>query len=68
MVIERRKLLKGGKNADPFVIARAQIVGGAVVTMEGEPLNGVRIPNICRHFGIECISLEGFMEREGWQF
>ena len=68
MVIERRKLLKGGKNADPFVVARAHVVGGVVVTMESEPPNGVRIPNICRHFGIECISLEGFMEREGWQF
>ncbi|MYB13573.1 MAG: DUF4411 family protein [Rhodospirillaceae bacterium] len=67
-VIEQRKLLKGGKNADPFLIARAQTISGMVVTMESEPPNGVKIPNICRHFGINCTSLEGFMEREDWQF
>jgi Domain of unknown function (DUF4411) len=67
-VIEQKKLLKGGKNADPFVIARAAVLGGTVVTMGSEPKNGAKIPNICRHFGIPCGSLEGFMEAEGWQF
>jgi len=36
--------------------------------MESEPKNGAKIPNICRHFSIPCLSLEGFMEEEGWQF
>ena len=67
-VIEQKKLLKGGKNADPFVIARAAVLEGTVVTMEGEPPNGARIPNICRHFGVPCLSLEGFMEAENWSF
>jgi hypothetical protein len=55
-IVERRKLLKGGLNADPFIVARAQAIGGTVVTLEGEPRNGAKIPNICRHFGIPCIS------------
>lgn len=67
-IIEHKKLLKGGLNADPFIIARAQATGGTVVTLEGEPPNGAKIPNICRHFGIPCLSLEGFMEEEGWTF
>ena len=32
--IEQQKLLKGGRNADPFVIAKAATDGGTVVTME----------------------------------
>jgi hypothetical protein len=66
--IEQRKLLRGGRNADPFVIARATIDGRSVVTMEEFKPNGAKIPNICDHFGIGCLSLEAFMEREGWQF
>jgi hypothetical protein len=67
-VIEQKKLYRGGKNADPFVIARAAVLKATVVTMEQKPTNGARIPNICEHFDIKCTSLEGFMEMEGWQF
>lgn len=67
-IIERKKLLKGGLNADPFIIARAHAIDGTVVTLEGEPRNGAKIPNICRHFHIPCVSLEGFMEAEEWTF
>lgn len=66
--IEQKKLLKGGRNADPFVIAKAATEGRTVVTMEQFKENGAKIPNICQHFGIDCLSLEQFMEREGWQF
>jgi hypothetical protein len=66
--IEQQKLLKGGRNADPFVVARAMAEGGVVVTMELEKPNGAKIPNICRHFGVGCMTLENFMEKEGWQF
>ena len=66
--IEQKKLLKGGKNADPFLIAKAAVIGGTVVTMETEPPNAARVPNICRHFGVPCMTLEEFMEAEGWRF
>lgn len=66
--IEHRKLLKGGRNADPFVIAKAAADHRCVVTMEKFKENASKIPNICQHFGIDCISLEEFMEREGWEF
>ena len=66
--IEQKKLLKGGYHADAFVIAKAFVMQGTVVTMEEIRPNAVRIPNICRHFRVPCMSLEEFMEREGWEF
>jgi len=66
--IEQKKLLKGGYHADAFVIAKAFVVQGTVVTMEGIRPNAVKIPNICQHFNIPCMSLEEFMEGEGWVF
>lgn len=66
--LDRKKLLQGGYFADPFIIAKARIKGGIVVTEEDRPENGVRIPNICDHFGIGCENLEGFLVRENWRF
>lgn len=66
--IERQKILNGGKKADPFVIAKAFAMGGAVVTLEKDTPNAARIPNICKHFEIPCMNLEEFMIAENWQF
>jgi hypothetical protein len=66
--IEQRKLLRGGRVADPFVIARAACENRTVVTTEMIRPNAVKIPNICAHFGVKCLSLPEFMEAEGWTF
>lgn len=66
--IEQRKLYKGGKNADPFVIAKAAVIEGTVVTLETERPNAAKIPNICKHFGVPWCTLEEFMEAERWEF
>jgi Domain of unknown function (DUF4411) len=66
--IELQKILKGGRNADAFVIARAAITKANVVTLERQRPNAVRIPNICQHFKVPCLTLEEFMETEGWRF
>jgi hypothetical protein len=66
--IEKQKLFKGGRNADAFIVARAYAIGGTVVTMERLKQNAVKIPNICEHFKIPYLDLEGFMETEGWEF
>lgn len=60
--IEQQKLLKGGCNADPFVVAKAKSEDACVVTLEKFKSNSPKIPNICGHFKIECLDLEGFME------
>ncbi|MDY0870368.1 PIN domain-containing protein [Dongia rigui] len=66
--IEQQKLLKGGKLADPFVVAKAAANGFTVVTVEKFKDNSAKIPNICQHFGVPCFDLERFMEEEGWTF
>lgn len=66
--IEVQKLVRGGRNADPFVIAKAAVEGRTVVTMERLKPNASRIPNICAYFGVRCMHLEDFMVAEGWVF
>ena len=66
--IEQQKILRGGKNADPFLIARAATTDSTVLTMEQPKSNAAKIPNICKHFSIQCVDLRQFMEREGWVF
>lgn len=66
--IQQQKLLKGGRLADPFVIAKAAINGKSVVTMEFFKPNAVKIPNTCKHFGVQCLTLEQFMEKQAWTF
>jgi hypothetical protein len=66
--LDKKKLLQGGYFADPFIIAKARLRKAVVVTEEGRPKNGARIPNICDHFGIACENLQGFLVRENWSF
>jgi hypothetical protein len=66
--IERQKILRGGRNADPFLIARAAALGATVVTMEQLKPNAAKIPNICQHFKVGYVDLRGFMEKEDWVF
>ena len=66
--IPQKTLLKGGRNADPWLIARAAYVNGIVVTNELFRVHAAGIPNICRHFNVKYMSFEEFMERENWTF
>lgn len=67
-MVEKKKILSGGFVADPFVVARAWARSGTVVTTEHHKEHAAKIPNVCKHFGVDCTDLEGFMEREGWSF
>ena len=67
-MISKQSILKGTPVADPFVIAAAYIRNGQVVTQEGRKPNAAKIPNVCAHFDIKCLNLEGLMEKEGWTF
>ena len=65
----KEKNIEGGNPfADPFVVAKAAVSGGVVVTLETKKPNSASIPNICEHFGVPCINLEGFMNRVCWTF
>ena len=67
-MIRKKERLRGKPVADPFVIARAKVLDCQVVTTELFKDNSAKIPNVCKHFSVECINLEGFMEQEGWTF
>jgi hypothetical protein len=76
-LIGAQQRLKGTPVADPFVIACAKANGGTVVTEEGwqrpsqmliPKANAAKIPNVCQHFNILCVDLEGFMHQQGWIF
>jgi len=67
-LIGEKQRLRGWPVADPFVVARAMVVGGCVVTEEDRKPNAAKIPNVCEHFGVQCTNLEGLMDREGWRF
>lgn len=66
--LTRKKLLEGGPYADPFIIAKAKTKKAIVVTEESAPKNAARIPNICAHFGVDCMKLQGFLVSEDWRF
>ena len=67
-LIDEKKRLAGSPVADPFLIAKAKVEKSCLVTQENHTENAAKIPNVCQHFGIQCTNLEGFMEKEGWQF
>jgi hypothetical protein len=67
-LIGKQNLLKGKPVADPFVVAAAQVHKGTVVTEERHKPNAAKIPNVCEHFEVPCVSVEGFMDAQGWSF
>lgn len=68
MLVSGKARLAGKPAADPFVIAAAKVLGGTVVSEETKKPNAARIPNVCEHFGIPCLSVEGFLAAKGWRF
>ena len=67
-LVNQKSLLEGRPCADPFIVAKAKIIDGCVVTEEKWKQNAAKIPNVCKPFGIDCTNLQGFMERVRWTF
>lgn len=67
-MIGEQQRLKGTPVADPFVVACAQVRGGAVVTEEKLKPHAAKIPNVCQHYGISCLDFTKFLTRQGWEF
>lgn len=66
--VKRQNILKGMPVADPFIIAAAKVKGFIVVTQESNKSKGARIPTACKDFNVECIDLEGFLEKENMEY
>lgn len=67
-LIGQKQRLTGTPVADPFVIACAKVKNGTVVTEEQFKPEAAKIPNVCQHFNVPCITLETFMQQQGWSF
>ncbi|MCP4107393.1 MAG: DUF4411 family protein [Desulfobacteraceae bacterium] len=67
-LIRKKERLQGKPVADPFIIGKAKILNGTVVTQEQWKENSAKLPNVCERFEVECIDLETFMEKENWVF
>jgi hypothetical protein len=67
-LIGEKQRLRGTPVADPFIIARAAVLGGTVVTEESLKPNAAKIPNVCQHFKIPCMKLGDFMRKMSWTF
>jgi hypothetical protein len=63
-LVRRQNILKGWPVADPFVVALAKAKDGYVVTQELYKSGGARIPTVCKDLDIECLNLEGLLEKE----
>ena len=61
--------------ADPFVVATAITKSAVVFTQEHEQqpghnpseVNCPKIPTVCDTYGVECVNIEKFIEREGFK-
>lgn len=67
-LVSKSNLLQGKPVADPFIIAKAKVSEGVVITQEKYKENAAKIPNVCKELAVPCTNLEGFMERENWRF
>lgn len=67
-LIGERQRLKGMPMADPFLIARAHVLDGCVVSEESLKPHAAKIPNVCEHFGVRYQKVQGFLGEVGWQF
>ena len=52
------------EKADPWLIAKAMVTGAVVVTHESlvsDNTKKVKVPNICKQFGVSCINTFDFL-------
>ena len=57
----------GSSSGDAFLIATAMKYGLKVITQENKTKNN-KIPDICRQYNIECLSINELCSEEGWSF
>jgi hypothetical protein len=67
-LVSEDAILRGGFVADPWLIARARVLGGCVVTEEKHKPNAAKIPNVCEHFGIDYCNIETLLTRKAWRY
>ena len=56
-------------DADPFLVSLAKMKGWALITSEkpGTPTHP-KVPDVCRRYGIRCLSLIEFFREMNWKY
>ena len=60
--IHKKNILSNRPSADPYIAAKAKVIGGIVVTAEEYKPHSAQLPNICEELDVKCISYDDFME------
>lgn len=58
-LLDKKKMMNGDEEADPFLIALAYVKGCTIITQESKT-NPIKIPTIASKYDIKCINLFEF--------
>lgn len=67
-LIKFKNIAGGAPVADPFIIAQAIVNNATLITTEKFKPNAHNVPNICKEYGIDVLTLKDFFKREDWKF
>lgn len=67
-LIGEKQRLRGQPVADPWLVARAMTTNGVVVSEEAPKPNSAKVPTVCQHFGVQCVTVQEMLRREAWRF
>ena len=67
-MVDQKSRLQGKPIADPFIVAKAIHIKGAVISEETFQKNGIKIPNLCKVKNVPCLKLKDFMKKHNWSF
>jgi hypothetical protein len=66
-LLDKKKMMNGEEETDPFLIALAYVKGCTIITQENKD-NPNRIPSIASKYDIKCINLFEFFSTQGLSF
>ena len=66
--IKKQDKMQYCNEADPFVVAKAKVLGYKVESTEVYKNGGAKVPNLCEYEGVQHLSVQDFMNEENWKF
>lgn len=67
-LIKFKNIAGGAPVADPFIIAQAIVNNATLITTEKFKPNAHNVPNICKEYGVNFLTLKDFFKQEDWRF
>ena len=60
--VHQKNILENRPSADVYIVAKAKVLGGSVVTAEKLKPASAQLPNLCKELNVPFISYDDFME------